>query len=137
MIVTIDTDKVKLAVDEAGEFYFKPGAEKHLQLLTQYQAEIDQAVKAAQANLMAAIEENNPAVTAIVGKHIKITRSLTGSIYGTDDIDKVPAEFVKEAVRRFVDGKGIDKYLAEHDGKLPKGVKINVRNYRMAIKVIE
>ena len=137
MIVTIDTDKVKIAVDEAGEFYFKPAAEKHLKLLIQYQAEIDEAMKSAHANLQAVIEANNPAVTAIIGTKIKVTRSKTGSIYGTDDIEQVPAEFVKEAIRKFVDGKGIDKYLEEHDGKLPKGVKINDRNCRMAIKVIE
>jgi iron uptake system EfeUOB component EfeO/EfeM len=137
MIVTIDTDKVKVAVDEAGEFYFKPGAEKHLKLLVQYQAELAEAMAQAQANLQAAIDANNPAVTSSVGSHIKVTRSLTGSIYGAPDIEKVPAEFVKQAVRKFVDGKAVDKYLEEHDGKLPKGVALNNRNYRMAIKVIE
>lgn len=137
MIVTIDTDKVKVAVDEAGQFYFKPGAEKHLKLLMQYQAEIGAAVEAAQANLQAVIDQENPSVTSIVGSKIKVTRSLTGSIYGTDDIKKVPAQFVKQAVREFVDGKGVEKYLEEHDGKLPAGVKLNNRKYRMAIKVIE
>lgn len=137
MIVTIDTDKIKVAVNEAGEFYFKPGAEKHLKLLVQYQAELAQAMEQAQANLQAAIDANNPAVTSIVGNHIKVTRSLTGSIYGAPDIEKVPAEFVKQAVRKFVDGKAVDKYLEEHDGKLPTGVAVNVRKYRMAIKVTE
>lgn len=137
MQVIIDTDKIKVAVNEAGEFYFKPGAEKHLKLLMQYEAEIAEAVNQAKANLQAVIDENNPAVTSIVGNKIKITRSLTGSIYGAPDIEKVPAEFVKQAVRKFVDGKAIDKYLEEHDGKLPTGVAINNRNYRMAIKVVE
>lgn len=137
MIVTIDTDKIKLAVDEAGNFYFKPGAEKHLKLLMEYQENLAQAMATAQANLQAAIDANNPAVTSIVGTKIKVTRSLTGSIYGAPDIEKVPAEFVKQAVRKFVDGKAIDKYLEEHDGKLPVGVALNNRNYRMAIKVIE
>lgn len=137
MIVTIDTDKIKVAVDEAGKFYFKPGAEKHLKLLVQYQTEIAEAMAQAQANLTAAIDENNPAVTSIVGSKIKVTRSLTGSIYGAPDIEKVPAEFVKQAVRKFVDGKAVDKYLEEHDGKLPVGVALNNRNYRMAIKVVE
>lgn len=137
MIVTIDTDKIKLAVDEAGNFYFKPGAEKHLKLLMEYQENLAQAMAAAQANLQAAIDENNPAVTSIVGTKIKVTRSLTGSIYGAPDIEKVPAEFVKQAVRKFVDGKAVDKYLEEHEGKLPAGVALNNRNYRMAIKVVE
>jgi len=137
MIVTIDTDKVKVAVDKAGEFYFKPGAEKHLQLLMQYQAEITEAVEQAQNNLQQVIDENNPAVTSIVGSKIKVNRSATGSIFGTDDIKQVPAEFVKQAVRQFVDSKGIARYQEEHDGKLPAGVKLNVRNYRIAIKVIE
>lgn len=137
MQVIIDTDKVKLAVDEAGEFYYKPGAEKHLELLLQYQAEINEAVAQAQANITAVIEKENPAVTSIVGNKIKITRSLTGSIYGAPDIDKVPAEFVKEAVRKFVDGKAVEKYQDEHDGKLPTGVAVNNRKYRMAIKVID
>lgn len=137
MIVTIDTDKVKVAVDEAAQFYFKPGAEKHLKLLMQYQAEITEAVAAAQANLQAVIDEKNPAVTSIVGTQIKVTRSLTGSIFGTDDIEKVPAEFVKQAVRNFVDSKGIAKYQEENEGKLPTGVKLNDRKYRIAIKVIE
>lgn len=137
MIVTIDTDKIKLAVDEAGQFYFKPGAEKHLKLLMEYQENLAQAMAAAQANLQAAIDENNPAVTSIVGTKIKVTRSLTGSIYGAPDIEKVPAEFVKQAVRKFVDGKAVDKYLEEHEGKLPVGVALNNRNYRMAIKVVE
>jgi len=137
MIVTIDTDKVKVAADEAGQFYFKPGAEKHLKLLMQYQAEIAAAVELAQANIQAVIDDNNPAVTSIVGGKIKVNRSLTGAIYGADDIKKVPAEFVKEAVRKFVDSKGIEAYQLENGGKLPKGVKLNDRKYRMAIKVIE
>lgn len=137
MIVTIDTDKVKVAVDAAGEFYFKPGAEKHLKLLMQYQEEISQAVAQAQANLQAVIDENNPAVTSIVGSKIKITRSLTGSIYGAPDIKKVAPEFVKQAVREYVDGKAVEKYQEEHDGKLPTGVAVNSRKYRMAIKVVE
>jgi hypothetical protein len=137
MIVTIDTDKVKAAVDGAGEFYFKPGAEKHLKLLVQYQEEIALAMAQAQANLQAAIDENNPSVTSIVGSKIKVTRSLTGSIYGAADIKKVAPEFVKQAVREFVDGKAIEKYQEEHDGKLPTGVQVNNRKYRMAIKVIE
>lgn len=137
MIVTIDTDKIKLAVNEAGEFYFKPGAEKHLKLLMQYQEELAQAMAAAQANLQAAIDENNPAVTSIVGTKIKVMRSLTGSIYGALDIKKVAPEFVKQAVREFVDGKAVEKYQEEHDGKLPTGVAVNARKYRMAIKVIE
>ena len=137
MIVTIDTDKIKVAVDDAGKFYFKPGAEKHLKLLMEYQENLAQAMAAAQANLQAVIDENNPAVTSIVGTKLKVTRSLTGSIYGAPDIAKVPAEFVKEAVRKFVDGKAVEKYLEEHDGKLPVGVALNNRNYRMAIKVVE
>lgn len=137
MQVVIDTDKVKLAVEKAGEFYFKPGAEKHLALLLQYQAEINEAVAQAQANIQAVIDENNPAVTSIVGNKIKVTRSLTGSIYGAPDIEKVAPEFVKEAVRKFVDGKAIEKYAEEHDGKLPTGVAVNNRKYRMAIKVID
>lgn len=137
MQVIIDTDKIKAAVDGAGEFYFKPGAEKHLKLLVEYQEQIAVAMAQAQANLQAVIDENNPAVTSIVGNKIKVTRSLTGSIYGAPDINKVPAEFVKQAVRKFVDGKAVDKYLEEHDGKLPAGVALNQRNYRMAIKVVE
>lgn len=137
MIVKIDTDKVKVAVDEAGEFYYTPGAEKHLALLVQYQAEINEAVEQAQANIAAIIEKENPAVTSIVGDKIKITRSQTGAIYGAPDIEKVPAEFVKQAVRKFVDSKAIDKYQDEHDGKLPTGVAINNRKYRMAIKVLD
>lgn len=137
MQVVIDTDKIKAAVDGAGEFYFKPGAEKHLKLLVQYQEEIALAMAQAQANLQAVIDENNPAVTSIVGNKIKVTRSLTGSIYGAPDIEKVPAEFVKQAVRKFVDGKAVEKYAEEHDGKLPAGVALNNRNYRMAIKVVE
>lgn len=137
MQVVIDTDKIKVAVNEAGEFYFKPGAEKHLKLLVEYQAQINEAVAQAQANLQAVIDENNPAVTSIVGNKIKVTRSLTGSIYGAPDIKKVAPEFVKQAVREFVDGKAVDKYLEEHDGKLPTGIALNARKYRMAIKVVE
>lgn len=137
MQVVIDTDKVKVAVNEAGEFYYKPGAEKHLALLLQYQAEINEAVAQAQANLQAVIDKENPAVTSIVGDKIKVTRSLTGSIYGALDIEKVPAEFVKQAVRKFVDGKAIEKYMDEHDGKLPTGVAVNNRKYRMAFKVLD
>lgn len=137
MIVTIDTDKVKVAVDEAGQFYFKPGAEKHLKLLLQYQAEMNEAVAQAQANLQQVIDENNPAVTSIVGNKIKVTRSLTGGIFAAPDIKKVAPEFVKQAIRDFLDSKAVAKYQEEHDGKLPTGVAVANRNYRMAIKVIE
>lgn len=137
MIVTIDIDKVKVAVDEAGQFYFKPGAEKHLKLLLQYQAEISEAVAQAQANLQQVIDENNPAVTSIVGNKIKVTRSLTGGIYAAPDIKKVAPEFVKQAIRDFLDSKAVAAYQEEHDGKLPTGVSVANRNYRMAIKVIE
>lgn len=137
MIVTIDTDKIKIAVDEAGSFYFKPAAEKHLKLLMQYQAELDEAMKTAQANLQAVIDENNPAVTSIVGTKIKVNRSLTGGIYAAADIKKVAPEFVKQAIRDFLDSKAVAAYQEEHDGKLPTGVAVANRNYRMAIKVIE
>lgn len=137
MIVTVDTDKIKIAADAAGEFYFKPGAEKHLQLLLEVEAQIAEAVNQAKANLQAAIDENNPAVTSIVGNKIKITRSMTGGIYTAPDIKKVPAEFVKQAVREFVDSKAVEKYQDENDGKLPLGVAMANRSYRMAIKVVE
>ena len=137
MIVTIDTDKIKVAVDEAGNFYFKPGAEKHLKLLVQYQAELAEAMGLAQANLQAVINDNNPAVTAIVGNKIKVTRSLTGGIYAAPDIKKVAPEFVKQAIRDFLDSKAVAAYQEEHDGKLPTVVAVANRNYRMAIKVIE
>lgn len=137
MIVTIDTDKIKVAVDEAGQFYFKPGAEKHFKLLMQYQAELAEAMAAAQSNLQAVIDENNPAVTAIVGSKIKVTRSLTGGIYAAPDIKKVAPEFVKQAIRDFLDSKAVAAYQEEHNGKLPTGVAVANRNYRMAIKVIE
>ena len=137
MQVVIDTDKVKAAVDGAGEFYFKPGAEKHLALLVQYQAEINEAVAQAQANLQKVIDENNPHVTSIVGNKIKVTRSLTGGIFAAADIKKVEPEFVKQAVREFLDSKAVAKYQEEHDGKLPTGVAVANRSYRMAIKVME
>lgn len=137
MIVTIDTDKVKLAVDEAGNFYFKPGAEKHLKLLMQYQAEIDQAVAAAQANIQAVIDENNPTVTSIVGNKVKVTRRLSGSLYVAPEIEKVAPEFVKVAVRKYVDRDAVEKYQDEHDGKLPTGVAVADRKYSMTIKVVE
>lgn len=137
MIVTIDTDKIKIAVDEAGQFYFKPAAEKHLKLLMQYQAELAEAMTTAQANLQAVIDENNPAVTSIVGTKIKVNRSLTGGIFAAPDIKKVAPEFVKQAIRDFLDSKAVAKYQEEHDGKLPTGVAVANRNYRMAIKVIE
>lgn len=137
MIVTIDTDKVKAAVDAAGEFYFKPGAEKHLKLLVQYQAELAEAMGLAQANLQATIDENNPAVTSIVGNKIKVTRSLTGGIYAAADIKKVDAAYVKQAVRDFLDSKAVAAYQEENNGKLPTGVAVADRKYRMAIKVTE
>lgn len=137
MIVTIDTDKVKIAVDEAGTFYFKPGAEKHFKLLMQYQAELAEAMAAAQANLQKVIDENNPAVTSIVGTKLKINRSLTGGIYAAADIKKVAPEFVKQAIRDFLDSKAVAAYQEAHDGKLPTGVAVAVRNYKMTPKVIE
>lgn len=137
MIVTIDTDKIKVAVNEAGEFYFKPGAEKHLALLMQYQAEVEQAVKQAQANIQAVIDENNPTVTSIVGSKVKVTRRLTGSLYAAADIEKVAPEFVKAAVRKYVDSKAIETYQEQHDGKLPTGVAVADRKYSMTIKVVE
>lgn len=137
MIVTVDTDKIKLAADQAGEIYFKPGAEKHLKLLLEVEAQIAEAVNLAKANIQAAIDENNPTVTSIVGNKIKVTRSLTGGIYAAPDIKKVAPEFVKQAVREYVDAKAVEKYQDEHDGKLPVGVALANRNYRMAIKITD
>ncbi len=140
MIVTIDTDKIKVAVDEAGNFYFKPGAEKHLKLLVQYETEIAQAMDAAKANLQAVIDAENPAVTSIVGNKLKITRSMTGSIYATKDgvdIKDVAGDFVSESITRRLNSKAIEKYAEEHDGKLPSDVVTANRKYRMAIKVTE
>lgn len=137
MIVTIDTDKVKLAVDEAGNFYFKPGAEKHLALLLQYEAEIEQAVTLAKANLQAVIDANNPTVTSITGNKLKVTRRLSGGIYAAPDIEAVAPEFVKAAVCKYVDRVAIEKYQDDNDGKLPKGVAVAQRNYSMSFKVIE
>lgn len=137
MIVTIDTDKIKVAVDEAGEFYFKPGAEKHLKLLVTYEAEIAAAVDAAKANIQKVIDENNAAVKSIVGDKVKVTVSPTGGIYAAADIKKVEPAYVKQAVREFLNSDAVAKYQEEHDGKLPKGVAVAVRKYRMAIKVME
>lgn len=139
MIVTIDTDKIKVAVDEAGNFYFKPGAEKHLKLLVQYQAELAEAMALAQANLQAVINDNNPAVTSIVGNKIKITRSLTGSVYAPKDgveIANIAEDFVSKSVTLRLNSKAIEAY-AEANGELPADVVPANRKYRMAIKVVE
>lgn len=136
MIVTIDTDKIKVAVDEAGNFYFKPGAEKHLKLLVQYEAELAQAMDAAKANIQKVIDEENPAVTSIVGNKLKITRSLTGSTYEAADIETVAPEFKKQAVRTYIDSKAVEKYAEAHN-ELPSGITPANRKYRMAIKVTE
>lgn len=137
MIVTIDTDKIKVAVNEAGDFYFKSGAEKHLKLLMQYQEELAQAMAAAQANLQAVIDAENPAVTSIVGSKVKITRSLTGGMYAAkDDMATIAPEFKKQAVRVYIDSKAVEKYAEAHN-ELPSGIVAANRKYRMAIKVIE
>ena len=139
MIVTIDTDKIKVAVDEAGNFYFKPGAEKHLKLLVQYEAEIAQAMDAAKANLQAVIDAENPAVTSIVGNKLKITRSLTGSVYAPKEgveLANIASDFVSKTVMLRLNSKAIDKY-ADENGELPADVVPANRKYRMAIKVVE
>lgn len=61
---------------------------------------------------------------AIAGHGFKITRSGTGSVYESPEIDKVDKNFVE--VKKSLNSKAVDEFIKENS-KLPNGIMYNPR----------
>lgn len=123
-----DLDKLKTEIEATkaikdGEAYFDQLAE--IQRVKKYLAELEDQLKSIEAEAKGLINNKAKALygdnwQVIKGEHFKIMRSYTGDLYL---INGTPSpKFVK--VRKSVDSKVVDAYVAEH-AKLPKGIELN------------
>lgn len=82
--------------------------------------------------------DKHPAKPAvIVGEHVKINKSATGSRYDFADKKNVPEDFAKTTttVRTYVDAEKVDEYKKLNDN-LPEGIVEKNRDERVSIKLV-
>jgi hypothetical protein len=73
---------------------------------------------------------------AVEGEGYKIVKSPTGAVYTLQPDSKPSKNFLK--IETSVNTDVVNEYIAEHDGKLPKGIDMNPKrgaSIRIAVKL--
>lgn len=132
--ITIDLKKIELAVNQAGDIIFTPEAEKHIQLLLDTQAKLDELVKQAKDIIEAKGLEYNENFNGVVSDSFKVGYRMFGSRYSLDEsrVNEIPEEVYKKEIKYSPIAEAIDAYYEQH-GSLPLGVNEKERKKQITI----
>ena len=134
MIVTIDTDLIQLAKDEAGKITLTAEASK---IIAQFQSLLDQMTEAREEikdTVKAKMYLLDPTCTSVTGDGIKISLSPAGPRFAIDrlNIDKLPKDWYAIETKYTLDIKKVDEYVKTNNA-FPLGIVEPVRGYSLRI----
>jgi len=136
MIITIDTNLIRLAKDEAGKITLTPEASK---IVAQFQSLLDQMTDAREEikeTIKAKMYELDPVCTSVTGDGVKISLSPAGARFAIDktNVDKLPKDWYTVETKYTLDSKKVDEYVKANDS-LPLGIVEPTRSYSLRITV--
>jgi hypothetical protein len=134
-LITIDTRKIKLAIDESKHFIFKPDSEKALLELKKYRDWINDVYDETLEKIGEAGKKANPNFKGVIGENVRCVYRKYGAKYKYewDKLDKLEP-FIKRKEWITVDSDKVDEY-AEENGELPEGIYEPEREPKLSLSV--
>lgn len=134
MEVTINTDKIKVMADDAGNIILTPEAESSIIQLLEIQESIEDAMKLAKDNIEKQALKFNPNFNSVASDNLRVGYRVFGSKYRIDEsrLSSVPKELYKTEVKYSPVPGEIDKYVDEK-GTLPLGIEEPERKKQITI----
>lgn len=134
MEIRIDTDKIKVLADDAGNIILTPEAESSIIQLLEIQESIEEAIKLAKDNIEKQALKFNANFNSVASDNLRVGYRVFGSKYKIDEsrIDSVPKGLYRTEVKYSVIPDEVDKYVDEH-GSLPLGVEEPERKKQITI----
>ena len=126
MKIVLDTEELKETCIDATRFAITAEGERSLVRLLDIQEQINTFVEQA--------KESDSNFTSITGDVLKVEYRECGAKFALCDHETVDETFVTLTERMAVNAKNVERFMAEHNGVLPAGVKLNERKKSIIIK---
>jgi len=134
MKITLDTDEIKKTCIDATHFAITAEGERSLVRLLDIQEQINAFVEQVKQEIVDEAKTLDDDFTSITGDVLKIEYRECGSKFTVVDPETVRGEFVTLTERLAVNAKAVERFMAENNGELPAGVKMNERKKSIIIK---
>lgn len=134
MKITFDTDEIKATCIDAQTFALNAEAEKSIVRLLDIQEQLNEFIEQVKQGIIERAQEIDANFTSITGDNIKLEYRETGSKFTLVDHETVDTTFVTLTERMAVNAKAVERFMAENNGELPAGVKMNERKKSIIIK---
>lgn len=123
MEIRIDTDKIQVLSDDAGNIILTPEAESSIIQLLEIQKSIEEAIKSAKDNIEKQALKFNPNFNSVASDNLRVGYRTFGSKYKIDEsrIDSISKDLYKTEVKYSVIPDRVDEYVDEK-GSLPLGI---------------
>ena len=134
MKITLDTDEIKKTCIDATHFAITAEGERSLVRLLDIQEQINAFVEQVKQEIVDEAKTLDDDFTSITGDVLKIEYRECGSKFTVVDTETVRGEFVTLTERMGVNVKAVERFMAENNGELPAGVRMNERKKSIIIK---
>lgn len=134
MKITLDTDEIKQTCIDATHFAITAEGERSLVRLLDIQDQINTFVEQVKQEIVDEAKTLDDDFTSITGDVLKIEYRECGSKFTLVDHATVHSEFVTLTERMGVNAKAVERFMAENNGELPAGVRMNERKKSIIIK---
>lgn len=134
MKITIDTDLIQLAKDQASQVALTPDASKTIASFDELKNLMEEAEKDIKEKIKLALATEG--LTAVTGEGVKISLYPYGSRYSIDEanIDKLPKDWYEVKTSYKLDSDKVENYVKEKN-ELPLGVIEPERSMTLRITV--
>lgn len=141
LVVHIDASDLPILREEGKELVFKRSAEDAIEKLLKLDMQVKFAIDYVKREIEKAGLALNPDFKSVQGDKIKVGYRFFGAKYyiDNDKLDKLPKELVTVEVikkHKLASASEIEKYIKEHDGKLPEGLVEAERQKQITMKPI-
>lgn len=135
--ITIDLKALTVTVNPDNEVVLTDKADKELVKLLELEAKVAVVKQAVLDKLQGAMAKHPAKPVLVVGLHVKVRRSETGSRFDFVSKKDAPEEFTKVSttVRKFVDAEKVDEYFKVNDN-LPDGIIAKDRAEKVSIELV-
>ena len=134
MKIVLDTEELKETCIDATRFAITAEGERSLVRLLDIQEQINTFVEQVKENIVEQAKEIDSNFTSITGDVLKVEYRECGAKFALCDHETVDGTFVTLTERMAVNAKNVERFMAEHNGVLPAGVKLNERKKSIIIK---
>jgi hypothetical protein len=135
--ITIDLKALTVTVNPDNEVVLTDKADKELVKLLELEAQVAEVKQAVMDKLKGAMAKHPAKPAVVIGLHVKVRRSETGSRFDFASKKDAPEDFTKVSttVRKFVDADKVDEYFKLND-TLPEGIVAKERPEKVTIELV-